>query len=152
MQPLAKSHASLVQLLLSSQSVIAVPTHLPLAHASPLVQALPSSQLPLEAAKTHLPPLQLPLRQGAGTAQSLSSVQPLGKTSIASLASAPVSAVSGSTASVPAASVWAASLSGPASASDPMSASSASLASVPAASASWASETVTSASAASPSR
>ena len=46
LQPLAGSHKSLVHTLLSLQ-VIALPWHLPLAHASPLVQALPSLQFPL---------------------------------------------------------------------------------------------------------
>ena len=42
-QPVAKSHASLVQMLPSSQSTLDVPLHWPSLHASLAVQAFPSS-------------------------------------------------------------------------------------------------------------
>ena len=63
-QPLAGLHESLVQTLLSSQLTAVPPLHTPAVHASFVVHALPSSQLPLTGEKTQpLAGLQLSLVQ-----------------------------------------------------------------------------------------
>jgi hypothetical protein len=49
-QPVGDTQLSAVQTLLSSQLIVPLPTQLPLAHASVMVQASPSSQVAPSAA------------------------------------------------------------------------------------------------------
>ena len=83
-QPVLGSQLSLVHGFLSSQ-VTGLPTHLPLLHSSPAVQALPSSQVPVVGGCWQLPAMQLSYVHGRLSLQTPgpgSSVWPLQLSSI----------------------------------------------------------------------
>jgi hypothetical protein len=71
LQPSLGSQISLVQGLASSQLTLAAGTQLPLMQPSPVVQTLPSSQLPLLGVLVHLPATHASAVQGLASSQGV---------------------------------------------------------------------------------